>query len=589
MSSRLVNNGIAIGDGATWADINWKQALSNVKKLRMRIFRATQSGKWRKVKSLMKLMIRSFSNLLLAIRRVTQLNRGKSTAGIDGYIATTPAERIKLIQLVREFKPKDILPAKRVYIPKAKGKFRPLGIPSVVDRIKQAIILNAWEPYFETSFEEHSYGFRPRRSTHDAIEQIFNRFAVGKDVWVLDADVRGAFDNINHDFVIQKVNMLPGIEFVKGWLKAGYVEKEVFCSTNTGSPQGGIISPLIANIALDGIGKYMDGLTVRIKQTGTFKKGKKAGKPYMTYQIKVPYGFIRYADDFLITAPNASLIGEILPHIQTLLKIRGLELNLEKTKIVHIESGFNYLGFHIRQYKGKTIIEPEKEKVLNKIREIRAWLKANSNASPEAVINYLNPIIAGFAQYYRTVCSKDALSYLDSEIWKSLYRWAKRRHPNKGRKEIAKMYFNVSKKHAHLNEWDFIAKVIDRKGKEKILVLTKASSVQIVRHVKVAGTNSPDDPNLKQYWEKRATHFGKHRFAKGSYNAKVAEQQRHKCPICGDTLYNGEPLNLHHIKPVHKGGGDELSNVVWLHKACHEISHCKKSNKEERNSIRTDD
>lgn len=258
MSSRLGNKIAIEGVIKSWTDINWRTVTRNVKKLRMRIFRATQKGKLRLAKSLMKLMMRSTSNVLLAIRKVTQLNQGKKTAGVDGHIAITPTERVKLIDFVRSHKPKDILPARRVYIPKAKGKKRPLGIHTIVDRVKQATVLNAWEPYFETTFEPHSYGFRPGRSTHDAIEQVFTRFAVSKNPWIFDADVKGAFDNINHNFIIELVKMLPGIEYVEGWLKAGYLEKEVFNSTESGTPQGAIISPLLANIALDRIEKHID-------------------------------------------------------------------------------------------------------------------------------------------------------------------------------------------------------------------------------------------------------------------------------------------------------------------------------------------
>lgn len=590
MSSRLGNKIAIEGVIKSWADINWRSVTRNVKKLRMRIFRATQEGKLRLAKSLMKLMMRSTSNVLLAIRKVTQLNQGKKTAGVDGHIAITPTERVKLIDLVRLHKPKNILPARRVYIPKAKGKKRPLGIHTIVDRVKQATVLNAWEPYFETTFEPHSYGFRPGRSTHDAIEQVFTRFAVSKNPWIFDADIKGAFDNINHKFIIEFVKMLPGIEYVEGWLKAGYLEKEVFNSTESGTPQGAIISPLLANIALDRIEKHISRLTYQVKnfkkdKNGNIiinKQGKNKGKPQIKETLEIcPFGFIRYADDFLVTAPNAECMEAVIPHIIAILEIMGLKLNLTKTQIRHSSQGIEYLGFNIRRYDEKTIIKPEKKKVLSKIQEIRSWLKANTNAPVEAVISYLNPIISGFAYYYRTVCSKEVFGYFDHEIWKALHNWARKKHGKISRKEVNRKYFNVGIKHPDYNKWDFLTITKDRRGKEKVLALLKASSIPIVRHIKVARRNSKDDPTLIKYWEKRAMNLGNQRFASNSKYQKVAERQNYKCPICGEHIVQEEPLQLHHIIPVNKGGTDKLENLTWMHEACHKITHSKKSKKAE--------
>ena len=338
-----------------WSEIDWKEVMKKVKNLRQRIYRATMLKKWNQVRSLMKLMLRSYSNLLLSVRRVTQLNQGKKTPGIDGYTVKSPEDRVQLIKNW-DFQIWKIKPTKRIYIPKANGKSRPLGIPTVSDRIAQAIVKNALEPSWEARFEKNSFGFRPGRGGHDAIEGCFLRFRKGGiDEWILDADIKGAFDNISHEFILEELGQIPGREFIKQWLKAGYVESQIFNGTDKGTPQGGILSPLLANIALDGMDKWL----AKITETKFYGKIKGWGK-----EERRIYGFVRYADDFIVTAQTKEQIEAIIPRIQEWLAERGLHLNEEKTQIKHINEGFNFLGFNIRRFKGKCIIKPQKEKVL---------------------------------------------------------------------------------------------------------------------------------------------------------------------------------------------------------------------------------
>lgn len=403
-----------------WSSINWRSVKKRVRNLRQRIYRATQNSQWNKVRSLMKLMLRSFSNLLLAVRKITQENKGKKTTGIDGQIALTPKKRVKLIHEMLEYSLWQVRPTKRVYIPKSKGKFRPLGIPTVKNRIAQTIVKNALEPSWEARFEPNSYGFRPGRSTHDAIEQVFNRLGTGNDMWILDADIKSAFDNISHDYLLKTIGLMPGRELIKQWLKAGYVEMGQIHPTFSGTPQGGTISPLLANIALHGIEEFLSQFIVKTKHL--YSSGKKSTR------IRSRYGFIRYCDDFVITARKKEDIEYIKPYIEGWLKHRGLELNHDKTKTVNVESGFNFLGHNVRDYKGKCLIKPQKEKVLTKLKEIRSWLKNNPHVSPEVVTAKLNPIIRGWGNYYRFGVSKQVFSYFDYQVWKALYKWALRRH-----------------------------------------------------------------------------------------------------------------------------------------------------------------
>ena len=324
-----------------------------------------------------------------------------------------------------------------------------------------------------------------------------------------------------------------------------------------------LFSPLLANIALHGLGEVL----------ATYQKEKIAysspnAKRQRVLKKKYPkFGYCRYADDFIVTAENEEDLAAILPVIREWLATRGLQINEDKTKIINSKDGFNFLGFHIRKFHDSCYTIPQKDKTLAFIQRVRNWLKGHKNIPVEEVLSHLNPVLKGWGNYYRHGASKDVFNYVDSQIWKAFWLWAKRRHPTKGKQWIAKKYFDIAR------EWRLKATCKNRRGEVQTITITRLSDIPIARHVLVKGNNSPDDSTLIEYWEERQTAFGKVILARGSRLYKVASNQRWRCPICGENLFNGEEIHQHHIQRVRDGGLEYEDNLVLQHKSYHHDQH----------------
>jgi len=537
-----------------WHDINWADSHSQVRKLQARIVKATQEGRWGKVKSLQWLLTHSFSGKAIAVKRVTE-NTGKKTPGIDGETWSTPEAKSQAILSLQRHGYK-ALPLKRVNIPKSNGKTRPLGIPTMKDRAMQKLHLLALEPVSETMADGNSFGFRPERSTADAMAQCFTMLAKAKSPqWVLEGDIKGCFDNISHDWILGNIPMDKTI--LEKWLKAGYVYQGELFPTEAGTPQGGIISPTLANMVLD-------GLELRLRA--------EFGQKNSTKSKRNQVNLARYADDFVITGKSKELLeNEVKPLVVEFLKERGLMLSEEKTKITHIEEGFDFLGWNMRKYDGKLLIKPSKKNVKAFLDDIRETVKANKALNQELLIRLLNPKIKGWANYHKNVVASEVFNKVDHEIWKTLWQWAKRRHPKKSNAWVKEKYF----KRIGTRQWVFAEITKDKKGEPFTSILVKAADVKIQRHVKIKADANPFDPKQEAYFEERLGDKMKSNPTGKVKWLRLWWRQDKTCPLCQQTITEETGWNVHHIIPKSEGGGDNISNLQILHPNCHRQHHAK--------------
>ena len=543
-------------EAAEWYGLDWQAINRNVRRLQVRIVQATKASRWGKVRALQRLLTHSYSGKVLAVRRVTE-NNGKKTPGVDNEIWDTPEKKTQAVHALkrRGYQPQ---PLRRVYIPKSDGRtMRPLGIPTMKDRAQQALHLLALDPVVETTADNNSYGFRQQRSCADAIEQCFKILSKPNPQWILEGDIKSCFDRISHDWLLAHVPMDRAI--LQKWLKSGYMEKHVLHETTDGTPQGGIISPALSNCALDGLEWLL-------------KEKFPTNKPLSSFGGKFPcVNLLRYADDFIITGRTKELLeGEIKPLVEQFLQKRGLELSPVKTVITHVEKGFDFLGQNVRKYpNGKLLIKPSKKNVKTFLGGIRKTIKAALGMSAADVIHELNPKIRGWANYHRHVVSKRTYVRVDHEIFSSLWRWARRRHPNKNTRWRKQKYFALHRGH----DWSFFGETCDDEGQPSQVWLCHARSTPIKRHVKVKGDANPYDPAYETYFEQRE---GTHMQAtfRGTRTLRFLwHEQSGLCPVCHTKITRITGWRLHHCVPRVMGGSHSAENRVLLHPECHDRVH----------------
>lgn len=608
-----------------WSRIDWKRVHFEVTRSQHRIFGLTKRLREAKsnpereklsgnLKRRQTKHITSIWVTLHAVRRITQINTGKNTPGVDKFLITTDKERALLLGFIQ--KRVDIFhwlpaPTRRVMIGKpGSAEKRPLGIPTIIDRVLQYMILSALEPQVETNQDYGSHGFRPGYRCQDSIEKIF-RTCTTKDntlprkQWVVQGDIKGCFDTISHQYLLEKLTNFPGKNTIEKWLKAGYLFEGQKYETDTGTPQGGIISPLLSNLCLNGLEA---DLRIRYREKADTNGGVRVTlDDYQTSSAQNPRrGFVRYADDFVVLCESEADAHWAKAELVVALRTRGLTLSEERTKITHITKGYNFLGFHIQSYKVekinipgggtksgyKLIIKPSEKSITS----IKATLKEKfvklRSSTTGQLIREVNQISRGWANYHRPNCASATFGALDSYLYELQRRYAARRHLNKGEAWKNEKYFGRYNPEHPKDRWVFanlddpigteepIKGTIDAKQRAKTkkrarrtkapAFMQKFRWVSIRRHLPVNTGYSKCDPALSDWWQKRTAKTSE---SIGGMYDKLATRQKQICPLCSETLWNGEELHMHHVIPYAKGGTTTFGNLVLLHKMCHRATY----------------